>query len=303
MVSDVNYKEQQNYLQIINSIKKIEREIKRLYNSLEELSVNQNPDLKKQKQLISDIKYLQQLKESLYKNISYNYAATQSRLVESRNVLVDETAVTDIMANELKLTKKQLQVLENEKYNKARMADINNYYSSKYETNSNIIKTIIYYCVPILILGILIKNGLIPQNIGIGIITILCIIVIINVYFQVLDVMNRDNMIFDEYDFPFNPDDTHLSSVSNDADQPVKANWKLSCAGEACCPEGNTYGTVWDPINKQCVTPTYVKPQSEGFVGEKCLQSSFNKPCATVNVFNENDKVKSYNNNDSYTKF
>jgi hypothetical protein len=182
------------------------------------------------------------------------------------------------------------------------MAEINNYYSSKYEAQAKVVKTIVYFCIPILILGILMKKSIISQNIALSIIGVLCGIAIFVVYFQVIDIMKRDNMMFDEYNFAFNPDDTNVSSTSNDADQPTKANWTLSCAGEACCPQGNVYGTVWDSTNKQCVTPSYVTTQNEGFVGEKCLQSSFNKPNTTINVFNENDRVKGYDNiNDSYT--
>jgi len=302
MGSNVNYNERNNDAQLVISIKKIEREIQNLYSALEEISVNSNPNLKKQKKILANIEELQQIKASLYKNLSYSYAATQSRLVESRNVLVDETAVTGVINNELASTSNELHSIQDERYNKTRMAEINNYYSSKYEAQSEVVKTIVYFCIPILILGILMKKSIISQNIALSIIGVLGGIGIFIVFFQVIDIMRRDNMVFDEYDFAFNPDDTIVSSTSNDADQPSAANWTLSCEGESCCPQGNTYGTVWDSVNKQCVTPTYMSTQTEGFVGEKCLQSSFNKPDTTINVFTKNDKVKAYDNiNDSYT--
>ena len=28
----------------------------------------------------------------------------------------------------------------------------------------------------------------------------------------------------------------------------------LSCAGEECCPSGNSYGTVWDEKIKKCIS-------------------------------------------------
>ena len=116
------------------------------------------------------------------------------------------------------------------------MAEINNYYSSKYEAQSEVVKTIVYFCIPILILGILMKKSIISQNIALSIIGVLGGIGIFIVFFQVIDIMRRDNMVFDEYDFAFNPDDTIVSSTSNDADQPSAANWTLSCEGESCCP-------------------------------------------------------------------
>ena len=68
--------------------------------------------MKKQKKILANIEELQQIKASLYKNLSYSYAATQSRLVESRNVLVDETAVTGVINNELASTSNELHSIQ-----------------------------------------------------------------------------------------------------------------------------------------------------------------------------------------------
>ena len=91
-----------------------------------------------------------------------------------------------------------LDVLKNNRYNKLRMAEINNYYSAKYDTQSKVMKTIVYFCVPILILGILTKKEFIPQNIALMIISILIGVAVIMVGLQVIDIMRRDNMNFEE---------------------------------------------------------------------------------------------------------
>lgn len=304
MDSQMIYQEQNSDAQTVTTIKQIEQEIRALYSSLEEISVLSNPNLGKQNKILSKIERLQQLKTSLYESLSQNYAATHASVVETRNALVDETAVAGVIKNELQSANKGLQALQYERSNKVRMAEINDYYSSKYETQAKIMKTIVYFCIPILILGILMKKSIIPQNIALGIIGVLSGLAIVVVIFQVIDVMRRDNMVFDEYKFPFNPNDVDLSSDSDAGDQPKKSDWSLSCAGQACCPEGNNFGTVWDATNKQCVTPSYATSQSEGFVSGKCLQSSFNKPNTTVNVFENNNVVKGYDDkNDNYAKF
>jgi len=119
--------------------------------------------------------------------------------------------------------------------------------------------------------------------------------------------MRRDNMVFDEYKFPFDADNVDLSSDSNSDDQPKKTDWELtmSCKGESCCPEGNDYGTVWDDTTKQCVTPNFQSSNSEGFVGERCLQSSFNKPTEEIKFFKNTGIIAGYggDNNDNYAKF
>lgn len=289
---------------ITNTIKQIEQQIRSMYTSLEEMSVLPTPNLQKQNKILSKIEDLQKLKTSLYQNLSSSYASTQSSVAEARMALVDETAVTGVISSELKNANKNLSALQSERYNKTRMAEINDYYSSKYETQSKIMKTIVYFCIPILILGILMKKSIIPQNIALSLIGILTGVAIFIVFFQVIDVMRRDNMVFDEYKFPFDADNVDVSSDSNSDDQPKKSEWGLSCAGNGCCPEGNDYGTVWDDTTKQCVASSVQSSNSEGFVGERCLQSSFNKPNEEIQFFKNTGIITGYgDNNDNYAKF
>ena len=292
--------------QILQSIGQIDTQIQIMYNDLEALSVQSNPNVNKQNSLLQKIQELQQLKTSLYTNMSNNYATTQSNVAISRNSLVNEMAVGGIVENEMINAQKNLSALQNGRYNKLRMTEINDYYSDKYDTQSKVMKTIVYFCVPILILGILTKKELVPQNIALIIISILIGVAIVVVVLQVIDIMRRDNMNFSEYNFQFDPNSVTVPSSSNDADQPMKIDLSLPCAGEACCPRGNTYGTVWDAKNKQCVTPSYKASQTEPFVGERCLQNSFGKSDFNVKVFkNNNSNVAGYSKNisDNYAKF
>ncbi len=182
------------------------------------------------------------------------------------------------------------------------MAEINNYYSEKYGAQTNVMKTIVYFCIPILILGILMKKEILSKNISLALIGILVGLAIVVVVYQAIDLSRRSNMVFSEYNFPFDSENVDLNSDSNDDDQPKQQDRTMSCAAEACCPEGNDYGTVWDNTNKKCVTPSYKDSQSEGFVGSKCLQNSFGKSDFNVNVFKSNSKgVKGYSDMDNTT--
>ena len=142
MTSQMISQEKNQHTQAVTTIKQIEQEIRNLYTSLEEMSVTTNPDLNKQNKILTKIENLQTLKSSLYENLSNSYAATQSSVVESRNALVNETAVAGVIHNELKNANNSLQALQYERNNKIRMAEINDYYSSKYETQTKIMKTI-----------------------------------------------------------------------------------------------------------------------------------------------------------------
>jgi hypothetical protein len=310
MVSQISQQNNENTDQTMNTIEQIDGQIQSMYINLEALNVQSNPDINKQNQLLQKIQELQQLKSSLYTSLSNNYASVQSNVALSRNSLVNEMAVSGLVKNELQNVQNNLSSLEDSRYNTVRMAEINNYYSEKYDTQTSVMKTIVYFCIPLLILGIVTKKELIPKKIALVIMSILIGLAIVIVSFQVIDIMRRDNMVFSEYRFPFNPDDVDKKAVVDlsSPDQPVARNLTQSCTGEACCPSGNTYGTIWDATNKQCVTPSYKDTQKEGFVGEKCLQNSFNKADFNVNVFKENNNtISGYSENNSnsnnYAKF
>jgi len=286
--------------QTLQTIGQIDAQIQSIYNNLEALSVQTNPDVNKQNALLQQIQQLQALKSSLYTSVSASYASTQANVAESRNSLVDEIAVTGVVGKELQNANKNLSALEQARYNKVRMAEINNYYSEKYGAQTNVMKTIVYFCIPILILGILMKKEILSKNISLALIGILVGLAIVVVVYQAIDLARRNNMVFSEYNFPFDSENVDLDSDSNDDDQPKQQDRTMSCAAEACCPEGNDYGTVWDNTNKKCVTPSYKDSQSEGFVGSKCLQNSFGKSDFNVNVFETNSKgVKGYSDMDN----
>jgi hypothetical protein len=303
-----NEMEMQNSEALSNTevtIDEIDGQINSMYSDLEALNVQSNPDVKKQNQILQKIQELQGLKSGLYTTISSNYATVQSNVALSRNSLVNEMAMSGVVEHELQNVQNNLSSLKESRYNTARMTEINNYYSEKYDTQTTVMKTIVYFCIPLLILGILTKKDFIPRNIALIVMSILIGLAIVIVALQTIDIMRRDNMIFSEYDFPFYPNEVDLNQTSNEADQPVARNLKMSCAGEACCPSGNKYGTVWDASNKQCVTPSFKDTQKEGFVGEKCLQNSFSKADFNINVFKNNNTISGYNDNNSnnYAKF
>lgn len=319
-INDIQQDEQQN-MRIVTSINQIDSQIADLYSNLEVSSVNTSPDISKQQNIIKQIDALQKTKTGLYTNLNDSYKATQSNLLEARDSLVNKLAMSKIAEHELSNTNTNLSVMKNIRNDKLRMAEINNYYSSKYDTQTTVMKTIIYFCIPILILGILVKNELLPQFIGISIIGVLCGLAIVVIYFQTVDIMRRDNMVFDEYDWGFNPKDIKLKTKDdNDDDQPkMKSSSGNVCIGQACCPPGNTFGILWDASKQVCTTagdtttiktattpdPAKVTAKTkEEFVGSKLTKNVFDKSNFNVNIFKNTNQVLGFNENDmDYAKF
>ena len=132
--------------QTVQTIGQIDTQIQDIYNNLEALSVKSNPDVNKQNQMLQKIQELESLKSALYTSLSNNYATAQSNVAISRNSLVNETAVGGIIESELKNVKQNLNAIKETRSGKLRMAEINNYYSEKYDTQTNVMKTIVYFC-------------------------------------------------------------------------------------------------------------------------------------------------------------
>ena len=288
----------------ITTISQIDVQISDLYKELEKITVQQNPDLVKQQQLLDSIKQLQELKITLYNEVGDEYKLTQKNVVETRDNLVNDTAMANILNSEISNINDTLSGLKNTKNEKIRMTEINNYYSSKYDTQTKIMKTIVYFCIPILILGILLKKEFIPQFIGLPIISILIVIGIIIVFFQLIDIMNRDNMVYDEYNWRFDPKQADVNSNMN-GEQPEASNGSThTCVGQACCPPGNKSGIMWDETTKLC-TAQKSSATKEEFVSGHLLKNIYDPVNSEVKIFKNTNSIVGINNSETsqYSNF
>lgn len=285
----------QDEIQTVVSISQVDVQISELYAELEELTVQVNPDISQQQKILKNIEELQELKINLYKNISQDYTNAQTDLVEARVNLVNDVAMTNVVNDEIANVNSTLSNLKNTRNERMRMAQINNYYSSKYDTQTNIMKTVVYFCIPILILGIMIKKELMPQTFGMSLIGILVAILIIVLFFQLVDIMNRDNTVYDEYNWKFDPKKSSVTNIGNMQDQPkMSKNNGNVCIGQECCPPGNTSGISWNASTQLCVgnkSPTTTK---EEFTGSRLIKNAFDTPSFNINIFKNTSKVDGF---------
>lgn len=294
---------QEGQQQTLTAIKELQDEEKNLYTDLERASVNPSSSLSTQQGIINRINELVTLRKNLYGTIKNNYEGVQMNVAETRNSLVDEIAMTKVMENELANARKNLMVIEDQKNQKLRMAEINTYYGDKYSAQADLMKLIIYTCIPILIIGILTKKSIIPEGLGMGIVGAILVIGIVVIFYRMIDLWRRDNMNYNEYNFG-TPNENQTDDTGDDGDQPKSAlDMTLSCAGQACCPDGNDFGSKWDPEQKKCVSAN--DSDKEGFVGAKCAQYSLDgRSDSNINIFKNGGKVKGYcENSDNYAKF
>lgn len=302
----------QDEIQTVTSISQVDVQISELYTELEKLTVQLNPDISQQQKILNNIDRLQQLKISLYNNISQDYASAQSDLVETRDNLVNDVAMTNILNDEIANVNSTLSNLKNTRDEKVRMAEINNYYSSKYDTQTNIMKTIVYCCIPILILGIMIKKDLMSQTFGMSMIGIIVAILIIVLFFQLVDTMNRDNTVYDEYNWRFDPKNSTVTNNGNNSQDQPKMSKKngIVCIGQECCPPGNTSGISWNASTQLCVgnKPSSTRAGSqttkEEFTGSRLIKNAFDTPSSNINIFKNTNNVDGFDEFDTkYSNF
>jgi hypothetical protein len=235
---------QDRYQKIIDNISKLQEQEKQLYSDLEDVSLAED----KRQDIITNINNISQMRVNLYASLYDMYSMYQQNASISNTAMGQTLVAIDILENELNQSKKRMNLLEEQKNNKLRLVEINTYYGKRYNTYSKLMKTIVYICIPIIILALLFNYGILPINIYRLLNGIVLIIGTVLIGLQLIDIFNRDNMNWDEYNWYFNKDDAPSINNSTDMlDNDTSDPWgsvSVTCVGSACCYKGSTYDSV-----------------------------------------------------------
>ena len=137
--------------------------------------------------------------------------------------------------SELGKVNKHFAFTEDKKFENMKMAEINNYYNDRSKAYVKFFKFLFYCMIPILILALLINRNIIPTLYGNILLGIFIFFILIWGGSRYYDLISRNNMNFNEYDYDsdFNIDEVNLGS--GDASTPV------GCFNEHCCNDGTEY--------------------------------------------------------------
>ena len=232
---------QERNLQVLNYISQLQTQERTLYSSLDDVSLSSE---QKQK-IINNINEISQIRMNMYASLKDTYSFYQKNVTASGNTLGQSMQAIDILENELNQSKIRLNLLEDQKYNKLRLVEINTYYGKRYNAHSGLMKTIVIMCIPIIILTILINKGILPPKVYAFLMGLILLIGIISIGRQLIDIGSRDNMNWDEYYWYFNKDKAPSASTSSDLDNPWETNsLSLTCIGSACCDTTSMYDST-----------------------------------------------------------
>jgi hypothetical protein len=249
-ISDV----QDRNKQTLNDIQGLQTIEKDLFNNLEQGLASNSLTTEQKDKIVQKINEISQMRINLYQTMNNGYAFYNHNLSSTATTLTEQNSAIGIVENELNEAKRRMKIIEQEKNNKLRLVEINNYYGQQYSEQTQIMKTVIMICIPILILAILHNREFIPTGLFSILVIVIVVVGVIYLWRQVLYSFSHDNMNYQEYDWYFNKknapsiDTNASSSKSNDP-------WSTAgiiCVGQACCSTGNVY----DSATNKCVVGT-----------------------------------------------
>jgi hypothetical protein len=287
---------QENTNQILNDIQSLQTLEQELFSSLEE---NTGLTTEQQKKVVDKINSISKMRINLYETLNGVNSFFQNALANSKGTLTDQTTAIDIVEKELNSSKKRLKVLEEEKNNKIRLVEINDYYGQKYSEHSDLMKTIVIMLIPILILALLHNKGILPTNFYYILITIIALIGGVFIWRIVFSIILRDRMNYQAYDWYFDPSTAPTSTSTSTKDPWESKSTNLGgCVGDACCSDG----LVYDYNLNQCII-------SDGTTTtETFINNIFTKPLSNFkkpDVVLGGENIMSNNSNSfiNYKKF
>jgi hypothetical protein len=197
---------------------------------------------------------------NLYQTLSGVNNFFENALSSSIGTLREQSVAIGIVENELNQAKKRLEALEQEKNNKIRLVEINDYYGDRYSEHSKLMKIIIFTLVPVIILAVLNNKEILPNVIYYVLLIIVCLIGGYFFWTTYFSIISRDNMNYQEYDWGFDPA-TATTGTTTQASDPWLSNGNLgTCIGQECCSNGQT----WDASINQCVGSSTIESFSTG---------------------------------------
>jgi hypothetical protein len=220
----------------------------KLFSDLERLAGSPNINSQDVQDQIRDkftqIENLTGLRSNIFETIKSNYGLTQSDYNIQRKSYAQQLVALEIIENDLTNTSSKLRESILIRDNSERMVGINNYYTRRYEAHADIMKNIIFYCGIIILVIFLMRMGFISDEITSLLIIVALAIGVIIVGKKVLDLMRRNNIDYDKYNFPFNPKD-----VKDDTNRRV-----LSEATTRTLAQDSLLNVCKDIDKKKCLT-------------------------------------------------
>ena len=238
---------------MIQNLRQLQQQEMTLYGELE-ANVAANGDTAVRDQLVARIGTISEARMNMYRDLLDNYAIIRDSVAQTRGDLVDQMTLIDVVQQQLDSLRRQVGNINAEKSGKERMIEINTYYGKKYMAQKELMQIIILTCVPLLVLALLAKFGTLGKQVASVLGGIILVIGLYYIIRKIIDISSRNKLVFDEYDWSFDPATIKPTVVEYDMGQLGMidtgfTDTALGCVGQQCCSDGTTF----DKTTQRCV--------------------------------------------------
>jgi len=218
--------------QTLSDLDKLQQSESRIYDLLQQ---TQNPT--QRVIYIQEINGLSQLRINLFRGLGDLFSNSASQVQQLR-----------AMESILNEKKDAINQLSQDNATQIRTLQIDDYYGKMYASHANVLKTIVLFCIPLVLLKVI--QPMLPDALYslffIVDITIACFVV----GKQVIDISNRDSTDYDKYNWYFNLAKAPPVTPSATSGSSSLTGASTTCVGQACCSPGLTF----DSTMNQCIT-------------------------------------------------
>ncbi len=191
--------------------------------------------------LEKSIRIVSQTREKLVAALGSLSTYYTSNLENASNTLEQQTEAVGIIDREMQIAKKRLEYVNNQKANKMRKVEINQYYSANYREKTLLLKWVIAFIIVMTLLSFAkeIITGISP------ILYALCITIVLvyfgyNIMQVILSLNARSKMVYDEYAWKFDTKNAPEFDPEVTGENPFKLSL-ATCVGDACCSTGTLF--------------------------------------------------------------
>jgi hypothetical protein len=208
--------------------------------------------------MVNNINSIADSRIALFQTISANADVLQTGVSQSRMDLVAQMTLLQSVEDQLNQAKAKIDELNKQNDTQMRMVQINTYYGQRYESQSELMKKIIFFCLPLLVLFILKKKEIIPETIANYIIGIYIAIGSFIILLNIWDIFTRSNMEYNTYNWDYSiTDTTKPPTIKQYNDEhffkflfnftalyEFLSEYLGICVAETCCAPGMEYDTT-----------------------------------------------------------
>ena len=214
---------------------------------IEQISNTTNPQ--EQDKLSKLLIIIQDTRANLISTLSTTNQYYTHNLIGSSNTLEQQTDAVAIIDKEMELAKKRLAYVNEQKQDKLRIVEINQYYSASYAEWTRLVKIIIVTLISFMIVFMIKKYiPFIPSIVNSILMFAISIISIYYIGTTLSSIVSRDNMVYDEYNWKFNVSQAPSFEPSASYPNPFATTF-MTCIGQNCCQTG----TIWNSDIGKCV--------------------------------------------------